>query len=648
MKKNEKEVQLATIKLFHSVKNITEGKKVHFSKLVKCGIIPVTKSGIIVEKINAELASLIIDNLGIKSTEWTQSFHKNWEKVATAPIERLIAEQVLNYFSNYGMELFGLETFNYIPVEKILVDVEATPSKESFIVVKILTDEELKTEIVNLVQTVSSPHRDLVVHIKTLLNIINDIDVDSIKSFEIKTMYCDMHNKVPSESQDFLRLAIYKSSGLTTIVKDKRTIENLKMFSKTKYAETMFEKADLKKLSESFYRLKPLFLAFKTNKKLASTINKIRRYANTNHKPLNGFVLSNLMKLLSQERKDDAIKVIEKANVRELVKLINFTQYEINAKDHIYNIRNGKVFVKIETERKKTNINRVNNLVWLWNFCKDRIILLLDNVYSGFTFYIPEGIEYVVPISEKQMSDILPIGTRITLPKNAQAICIGGHWFNQNERVDLDFHLNSSNGSFGWNSSYRTSKKDVLFSGDMTDAPKPFGAVEAFRISSSVKDPYLLSVNVYNTEGEIPFELLFTKDITSECDFESYSESMISAVINPENAIAPKLNLKTHKKEEIIGYYYNKSFILYNSQLGGGRRTPKRELMQNILDASFSRCNALMTVKEFIELAGGKVVKTIPNKVEQYIDLSVNNLTATTLFDIVNLKKDRFVQKCSE
>lgn len=630
-------LQIASLKLLHTVKNTCNDRTVPFSKLVKYGIVPVSNSGI-VEEIDAELADLIISTLGIKPVEWASSFHKSWDKVATASIEQLVAEQIVHYFSTYGMESIGFNSVNYIPIEKILINLDRALSIEAFTVVHVLTDDEFKHEIINYIYNVSAPHKDSISYITCLLQYVNDIDVDSIKSFEVKTIYCDIHNVAPSDSQNFLRLAIYKASNgnITSIVKDKKTIELLKYFSTKLIAESMLEHADLAKLSESFFRFKPLFLAFKNNKHLANKINKIRRLANTNHKPVTGFTVSNLMNLLALDKKNDAVKIIEKANIRELVKLINFARYETVAKDHIYSIRNGKLFIKIEDENNNINVVRLTNLLWLNDVCTNQLRSALNNFYSGKVFYIPNCIEYVAPVSEKQMSDVLPYGTRVNLPKDANAICIGGHWFNNDtQRIDLDFHLNSINGSFGWNSNYRSAENDILFSGDMTDAPKPYGAVEAFRISSKVKDAYILSVNIYNTSIEVPFDLLFTKDVTNECNFKSKSKDMVSTVINPKNAIAPKLNLKVHEREEVIGFYKDKSFIVYGGDICGGHRIPNKQFMQNVLNASLAKCDSMMTMREFIELAGGKVTSEISKEIS--VDLSPSKLTSTTLFGVLEL-----------
>lgn len=636
---NDNSLQIATLKLLHAVKNTCNNctAKVSLAKLVKYGIVPISSSGI-VEELDVELADLIIDTLCIKSVEWASSFHKSWNKVATAPIEQLVAEQIVHYFSTYGMESLGFNSINYIPVEKIFIDLDKAPSIDAFTVIHVLTDDELKHEITNYIYNVSAPNKDLVGYITCLLRYVSDIDVDSIRSFEIKAIYCDVHNVVPTNSQDFLRLAIYKASNgnVTSLVKDEKTINLLKSFSTKLTAESMFEHTDLVKLSESFFRFKPLFLAFKNNKNLANKINKLRRLANTNHKPVTGFTVSNLMNLLALGKKEDAVKIIEKANIRELVKLINFARYETIAKDHIYSVRNGKVFIKIEDNENNINVIRLTNLLWLNDICTNRLKSILNNYYSGKVFYIPNTVEYTAPVSEKQMSGIFPYGTKIKLPEDANAICIGGHWFNSDTcRIDLDFHLNSVNGSFGWNSGYRSSENDILFSGDMTDAPKPYGAVEAFRISSKVKDAYILSVNIYNISGEVPFDLLFTKDITNECAF-SRSKDMISAVINPNNAIAPKLNLKVHEKEEVIGFYKDKSFTLYGGDICGGYRIPNKQFMQNVLNASIAKCNPMMTIKEFIELAGGTVIHEFSKDVS--VDLSPSKLTATTLFDVLELR----------
>lgn len=144
-------------------------------------------------------------------------------------------------------------------------------------------------------------------------------------------------------------------------------------------------------------------------------------------------------------------------------------------------------------------------------------------------------------------------------------------------------------------------------------------------------------MNVYNTSCEILFKLLFTEDITSECDFSSYSSDMISVVINPENALTPEINLMIHGKGCIIEFYSDNSFILYGRDICGGNRVPNKQMMKSVLNAIINKCSTIMTIREFIELAVCKVIDTKSELIGSCLDLSLGKLTTRTLFDLLDL-----------
>lgn len=646
---NRMDTQSASIKLFHAVVDNQSKQRATFADMLKYGIVLVDKNGA-VSDIDSSVSRVIVDTLGLKPINWAQSFHKSWNVVATASAEQLLSEQILHYFSTYGLEALGLRACSYIPVEKILIDLTEKPAIEAFTVVRVISEQELQDELVSFLKSTKAPHRDAIESIKMLLPLAEGIAVDDIKSFELKIIYCELKGLVPLDAQDFLRFAVYKATGATTLVKDAKTIEALKMFAKTVTAEQMFDSADLVALSESFYRFKPLFLAFKHNSKLAPAINRIRRLATKHHKAVSGLTASNLMNILVEGRQEDALAVISRADNRELIKLINFARYEIafrnlESGEHIYTIRNGKTFVKTD-DRERQSDNRFANLTWMLAECRKYLEKRLSNAFSGKVFYIPKEFKYAAPVSEKQMLDVLPYGSKIVLPSDAKAICVSGHWFNSMEfnpyehgRIDLDFHLESACGSVGWNSNYRTGNRDILFSGDMTDAPEPYGAVESFRIADTVEAPYELSVNAFNAQGAIPYELLFTKDLCDHCDFTAYSRDLVSAVVNPANAITPPIKLHMQSTNDIIGYYYNKSFTIYGGGLGNAR-VPDKSRMIDVLKASICRCDNMMDIAEVISLAGGIVTHEIPTDGHEYVDLSVGALTSTTLFNVVDGKSE--------
>ena len=61
--------------------------------------------------------------------------------------------------------------------------------------------------------------------------------------------------------------------------------------------------------------------------------------------------------------------------------------------------------------------------------------------------------------------------------------------------------------------------------------------------------------------------------------------------------------------------------------------------MTQALQAFVARYESIFTIEDAIALAGGTVVHQIPVEGE-YVDLRLSNLTASTLFDVVDGKLD--------
>ena len=62
--------------------------------------------------------------------------------------------------------------------------------------------------------------------------------------------------------------------------------------------------------------------------------------------------------------------------------------------------------------------------------------------------------------------------------------------------------------SYGWNTSYRSTDRNFMFSGDVTDAPKPKGATEVFYIGPECENKsFTITLNKYTSNNvEVPFE----------------------------------------------------------------------------------------------------------------------------------------------
>ena len=96
------------------------------TKLTGVGIVnqEALKSGLlIVDTCSEEVLTLAVELYGIKPEEWNQTFHKSFQTVLDTPIEVLVAQQLIHYFTTYGLEDLGMynEDLVYIPREKLEV-----------------------------------------------------------------------------------------------------------------------------------------------------------------------------------------------------------------------------------------------------------------------------------------------------------------------------------------------------------------------------------------------------------------------------------------------------------------------------------------------------------------------------------------------
>ena len=416
----------------------------------------------------------------------------------------------------------------------------------------------------------------------------------------------------------------YKMTGNTLLIKNKSMISNIQRYCEqnSNSAYKMLSLCDEVELAKVFFRFKPLILAFKKSEKCRPIVNRIRRLANKHHRPLSDKNVANLTKLISENRLRDAIDVIDNADNRTLIKLINFANSEmLNDSDiKIFNIRNGSSYVT-EHETSYSAVDTLHALCFnkLLHNCKDKL--------AGKTYLIPKYVEYAAPVSEKQMIGQLPYGT-VVHGSNSDTISPAIWWTDyEGYRTDIDIHLNSKNGSFGWNSDYRRVNKNsnILYSGDMTSAD-PY-ASEAFRITLDDDEAYILTACLFDGSYNAPFKFMLT-----DVDFTK------GAPINVENALFAPIDMKFNNTRNMsLGFVRGNSFYFYGGELGK-RITPDVELNNKALDAMITRVSNMFKLDEFINLSGGRVIRDI-SEVEddvEVISLEPNAITANTLFDIID------------
>lgn len=588
---------------------------------LKYGLIFVDNNGNVLEKVNQDFALSVINILGINNKIWSGTFHKSWDKVETAPIEQLVLEQLIHYMSTYGMESLGFSAMPVIPCEAVISDKKALPSTKAFIVIRVVPQETVLKIVENYIKTIKAPHKKDVDAIINLMNYTN-LSINDIASFELKIARCNQLGTVPTDGQDFLRYAIYSASNSTLLIKNKKTIEAVKAYCNAKPvgAYRLLSKCDEVELAKIFYRFKPLILAFKSCRSCRPIVNRIRRLAVKYHAPLSDVNVANAIKLVSENRIADVTKVLLNADNRTLVKLINFAATpESDVK--IYNIRNGSTFV---SERKTNG----KNAEILLSLCYAQLIMHNKNKLKGKTYLIPSYIDYAVPVSEKQFIGTIPYGTIVHTTKT-DTITPAIWWKNYKGRTDIDFHLINATQHFGWNDSWRSANKDVLYSGDVTSAD-PY-ASEAYRITINTNDVYTLNVSLFSGKANCPFKFMLT-DVNKA--------NMHRSPVNVEDALLPPIDLEFIDTCQMnLGFIKGNSFCFYGSELGNAI-VPDTQLNTAAMNAIVARTLNMLKLSEFIKLCGGRIINDMSEVADEkdleVINLGPNALTATTLFEIVD------------
>jgi hypothetical protein len=570
-----------------------------------------------------EIIELIKKEYFTSGKQANSSFHKSWKKIAEASIEQLVIEQVLHYFTTYGFETLGIFNHDSVYIPKENLNIPEFEDDLPLMVIKGYTKKELIEKIRGLLSSgiafKSETIDDLMV-IWSGLNIPVE-RVEEVKNKEMKLRLYDELNQVPKNNVEFVRYLIYKSTGNTLLIKDKKTIEMIKATTLNCY-KYFNNYHDITKLAEVFYRFKPIFLAFKANdKRIKPIINKIRKLAYKHHKPMKEDFLNNLTSLIKQQgvkltKKDLGIE-LDKVNIFRKIRLAYALKYRtVDPESILYQIRNGKGYAKEFSvdESLKKKYERVYN--YLINHIKNEIKQNIGNK----KIYIPNNVVYALPSTEKQFVGNLPTGSYLSF--NEEDILIGGYWKNQKgNRVDLDFSLRSVNQKFGWDSFYRSQSRDIMFSGDVTDAPE--GATEVFYINANNKGNYNFGLHDYTRiSGGVDYKFFIAS--------QKITRLSKNYLVDP-NTILFSLNLHIEGSETIgmLSTNTESRFYFFNTVLDkniSGRNDEANKHAIQYVIKFYKNCVSLN------EVLGDFLVNS---KKEADIDLSLESLEKDSIIKLL-------------
>ena len=613
---------------------------------------------------------------GLKPDDWNSAFHKSFKTVVDTPIEKLIAQQLIHYFSTYGLESVGMfdNDLVYIPHEKL--DIPELEDNIELKVIRNISIEELGERLLSLLTSGIALSKQTIADIMTLSDYIDKEKFDDIKNREVKIALYDKYGVVPKNNMEFLRYLVYKTTNSTLYIQNYDTIQAIKQADKTDPFKYLYKYTHTNngfiKLAEIFLRNKNIFLAFKTKtpstkreRELNTIINKISKYSHKYHKPLSKNILDNVYSIKTitelDSKKNSILEALDNITVFREIRILDGLRYRIlasksgNRTDSIvYRIRNGKAYATTFENIRGARVERTASEIY--NLIESHLVARLKPVIENKTFYIPDNVTYVAPTSEKQFIGDMPEGSCVSIPRKDNMV-IGVHWYDlPKDRVDLDLKMMNKSEHYGWNASYMSSSNDIVFSGDMTSAPKPNGATEAFLISPNVANKsFILTLNDFTQcRKEIPFQLFVSSRVNSELD-KNYiiDPNTVLALFNnkfdntQKDKVTPAINLGYVEINKTDINIYFKNFVTVKGRVSSPDMVNKivyeysdlYSKTQITLNDLISKCGGIITDTpnieklESVDINGETLYKKVTHAVDY--NLAVNVITKDTFIKLL-------------
>jgi len=564
--------------------------------------------------------------VGISGVKANSSFHKSWAIVKDSDIEDLVIQQIVHYITTYGFEALGIyrEDTVYIPKEEL--DIPQITEDIRLVFIKAMTKDEILSAIMELGEKVALAQRtldDIMIIINH--NNYNSKFVEHIGNRELKALLYKFYNIVPSDPMEFLRYIIVNLTGQSLVIKNDYLI-NLIKESNHKLLDTYLKKAP-KDLAKIFFRFKPLFLAMKSISSNKNFFNRLRKDANKMHVAMPTDYFNSITgQIKNGELNLNVLKnKLKKPNIFRKIRLAYALSNRLNAVDSIvYHIRNGRGWVTDFKWSKKLNKRTQKALdAVLKSTAKE-----IEKNVSDKTFFIPKNIHYALPATEKQFVGAFPSNSYITLPDD---IIFGVHWFDVGDRwIDLDFSMISNGTKIGWNTFYRTDDSKVLFSGDLTSAPKPNGSSELFYIKKGGDTPYGLFLNYFNFDSsvKVPYKFFIANE-----EVDNLSKNYM---VNPNNIII-SCNMEMTEKQNNLGLLVfvkgENRFYFSNAAIGNSIASKDDDVTRKAREYTIATSQSPIKLETVLQMAGANVVNEKPED-NEYVDLSPEVLDKTTIIKL--------------
>ncbi len=526
----------------------------------------------------------------LNGNDLNRTFHKSWKKIKDSTRFQLLTEQISHYVSTYGS---NFQNEMYIPDEVLNVP----DLKLTFKVIKAYSNEEMQEKCLSLLKSGIALKEETTDDLLYILH--NELEYnftgkENIRNKEAVIKIADRYDIYPENPVEFFRYVIYKTTRTTLLIKSDDLIEDIRQ---SKFNPTyLFEKFGLEKLAEIFNRFKPLFLAYKS--KAPKTINKISKLSKVYHQPLVSNPLNHATNTLLE--KSD-LHWLENSTPFALFRALFACYSRMYGQDtFVYRIRNGKSWTGKSTA---SSVNEAN-YGFILDYLKSKYNL------SGKKMYFPEDIEFGLPASEKMFVGNIPTGTRFY----GERLAVGIYWEDAWGAHDLDLSGLNIAGKIGWNAAYNQQEGQLMYSGDITSAPK--GAVEYLYANSGLAAPTLVMNNVFSGNNDCGYKIIIGKGNAVSYDY----------MMNP-NSLFAEAKCNSVQKQTILGMLMPKDgkqcFVLLNFGAGHSHVSGNSEVSVMATNALYQQWYEPLSFNHLIKELGAAITS---DRAEADFDFSLETL----------------------
>lgn len=541
----------------------------------------------------------VLDFIKSETINPNATFYKEWNDILSKTRFELLIDQLIHYTTTYGMGVTN-EHNGYVPNDgdtSLVPQIDATLRKMT--VISAITQEEMFKKCMGMLQSgIALKNETLQVVCNAVCDADFDVDVDSISNREALVIICERLGVYPTQPINLFRYILYTTVGDAMIIKNKVTTSSILRSTKV-FNFDKLTRAQLRGLSTIFYRFKPIFLAFKAADRYhnAHVVNKIRKMAYKNHRPMITPFWNNVLSVIHTE--DEIAKHLsELTNYKKVVILQTLNErMHSNNPYALYVIRNKRTYVT----PKKYKVTPALTNYWhvLYNAVRASLVESLSKKAVPCKF--PTNFHLMCPTSEKNYIGDYPFGTYFDMQGNNY---IGIYWRGEWGTQDFDLSSNDITGvKVGWNSDYVAGNGAIIYSGDMTRANPE--AAEVLYCRGDFRDT-MIKINRYNGSEGSKFKLFLGTSESQPFKDRGYSwrDSWGKGYIVDPNTIKFTVDCVSQDMETSVGVVHNRKFFLCDMKSGNGMVSCASENAKNTLATTIDKLSYYVPMEDILRDAG--------------------------------------------